>query len=29
MGKKLKLLEEEWIENNFILDDKTLKKNFK
>ena len=27
MGKKLKLLEEEWIENNFILDDKTLKKN--
>ena len=27
MGKKLKLLDEEWIENNFILDDKTLKKN--
>ena len=26
LGKKLKLLEEEWIKNNFVLDKKNLEK---
>ena len=29
MGKKLKLLEEKWISNNFILDKKFLEKSLK
>ncbi len=26
LGKKLKLLEEKWIENNFVIDKKTVEK---
>ena len=29
MGKKLKLLEEKWIENNFIIEKKTIEKSLK
>ena len=29
LGKKLKLLEEQWIDNNFIIDKKEIEKSFK